>query len=175
MYRVWFDAFDVAGCYPESARSLLSTKKLEGHLAYSTGECCHILEKEVGKLKKFCPFWIIQPYIHKWVLVSILGGHLAYCTELSDLTRPIASGRRSPHMTLQMSMWASSRKSLSSSKACSLITWLSIMTSWVWCHSSIVGPSSFGICHYWMCCSMHGPQWVFGPNFKSVAQTVSMI
>ena len=46
---------------------------------------------------------------------------------------------------LPIPMWARSGKTLSSSQACSLITWLSIMMSWAWCHSSIFGATSYGI------------------------------
>ena len=44
-------------------------------------------------------------------------------------------------------MWAKSSKTLFSSQACSLITWLSIMMSFALCYDFIVGASSYGICH----------------------------
>ena len=43
-------------------------------------------------------------------------------------------------------MWAKSSKTFSSSQACNLISSLPIMMSWVWCHVSIVGTTSYGIC-----------------------------
>ena len=46
-----------------------------------------------------------------------------------------------------LSMWARLGKTFSSRQACSLITWLSIMTSWAWCQGSTVGTTSYGIYH----------------------------
>ena len=84
----------------------------------------------------------------KW-WCSSTGGALCWCCHISPCTwwRHIGICNIDSNLSESVSMWATSSRTLLSSQACRVITWLSIMMSCVWCHGSIVGTTSYGICH----------------------------
>ena len=91
-------------------------------------------------------FWHSE--CHKYI--TAIDGWL-HCVKI-EVNSPNLCWKRTWDMvtlaSFHTTMWARSGKTLPSSQACSLITLLSIMMSWAWCHGSVVGASSYGIWHY---------------------------